>query len=255
MASTPIHPFDRLVRIMEDLRTQCPWDKKQTFKTLRTLTLEESYELADALLIESPDAIKEELGDLLLHIVFYSKIASENNWFTINDVLHSICEKLIRRHPHIYGDLKIEDEEEVKRNWERIKQKEGKKSLLEGVPDSMPALIKAQRMQDKVRQVGFEWKEVRHVWEKVQEELNELQEALESNADHQDVESEFGDVLFALVNYARFLNIDPESALEKVNKKFKSRFQYIERNAPRRLEEMTLEEMDLLWNQAKKEGL
>lgn len=255
MASTPIHPFDRLVRIMEDLRTQCPWDKKQTFKTLRTLTLEESYELADALIIESPGAIKEELGDLLLHIVFYSKIASENNWFTINDVLHSICEKLIRRHPHIYGDLKIEDEEEVKRNWERIKQKEGKKSLLEGVPDSMPALIKAQRMQDKVRQVGFEWKEVRHVWEKVQEELNELQEALESNADHQDVESEFGDVLFALVNYARFLNIDPESALEKVNKKFKSRFQYIERNAPRRLEEMTLEEMDLLWNQAKKEGL
>ncbi len=255
MSDNMTQPFDRLVQIMEDLRLKCPWDKKQTFQSLRSMTLEESYELADALLTESPESIKEELGDLLLHIVFYSKIASEYNWFTIQDVINEICEKLIRRHPHIYGDLKLESEEEVKKNWERIKQKEGKKSLLEGVPDSMPALIKAQRMQEKVRQVGFEWKAAEMVWDKVNEELGELQHAIHSHAGHEEIENEIGDVLFTLVNYARYFKVDPESALEKVNKKFKARFQYIERNADRPLEDMSLDEMDQLWDQAKKQGL
>lgn len=236
---------------MDELREGCPWDKKQTIHTLRSLTIEETYELTDAIIKEDHQGIKEELGDLLLHILFYSRIAKEEQWFELKDVMESISEKLINRHPHIYGDLKLDDEEQVKKNWEKLKQKEGKKSLLSGVPDSMPAMVKALRMQDKTRQVGFEWKHIDQVWDKVNEEMNELKEAVEEKRSIEEIEGELGDVFFALINYARFLKIDPETALDKVNLKFRKRFQYIEDNAGKPLTEMTLEEMDELWNQAK----
>jgi MazG family protein len=243
--------FLGLVKIMDELREGCPWDKKQTIHTLRSLTIEETYELTDAILKENHIGIKEELGDLLLHILFYSRIAKEENWFELQDVIESISEKLINRHPHIYGDLKLEDEEQVKQNWERLKQKEGKKSLLSGVPDSMPAMVKALRMQDKTKQVGFEWDHIDQVWEKVQEEIAELKEAVDEKKSIDEIEGELGDVFFALINYARFLKIDPETALDKVNQKFRKRFQFIEDNAPKPLTEMTLEEMDRLWNESK----
>ena len=237
---------------MDDLREKCPWDRKQTFESLRNLTIEEVYELADAITQKDVNGIKEELGDVLLHLVFYAKIADEKGDFTLSESINAICDKLISRHPHIYGDVVVADEQEVKRNWEQLKMKEGKESLLQGVPNSLPAMIKAYRMQEKTKQVGFEWENSEQVWAKVQEELNELRE--EIKRDQQDkikIEEEFGDVLFSLINYARFLGVDPENSLEKVNLKFKSRFEYIEKNAPRSLEDMSLEEMDLLWNQAK----
>ncbi|MFZ1702803.1 MAG: nucleoside triphosphate pyrophosphohydrolase [Saprospiraceae bacterium] len=242
--------FQVLSHIMDDLRSQCPWDQKQTNLSLRNLTIEEMYELADALLEENPEDIKEEIGDILLHMIFYCKIAEENGQFDISDALHSISKKLIHRHPHIYGDVKVNDSADVKKNWEMLKLQEGKTSILQGVPNGLPALVKSYRMQEKVAQVGFEWKNITEVWDKVKEELGELEEAVEEkNMDH--IEHEFGDVLFAMVNYARFLNIDPETALEKVNKRFKFRFQYIEEKAPKPMLDMTLEEMDVLWEEAK----
>ncbi|MEI2693437.1 MAG: nucleoside triphosphate pyrophosphohydrolase [Saprospiraceae bacterium] len=243
--------FLKLVNIMDDLREKCPWDKKQTIHTLRSLTIEETYELADAIIQEDYKGIKEELGDLLLHILFYSKIGTEKQAFTLQEVIETISEKLIHRHPHIYGDVKVENEEEVKQNWEKLKRQEGKKSLLEGVPNSLPAMVKALRMQDKTRQVGFEWKHIDQVWDKVEEEMGELKSAVDSNASISEIELELGDVFFALINYARFLKLDPETALEKVNQKFKNRFQYIEQHAGKPLEEMSLEEMDVLWNEVK----
>jgi XTP/dITP diphosphohydrolase len=242
--------FGRLLTIMDELREKCPWDRKQTMESLRNLTIEECYELADAILSGNMNDIKEELGDMLLHMFFYAKIAEEQKAFDIADALNEVCEKLIRRHPHIYGDVTVKDEEEVKKNWEQLKMKEGKKSLLSGVPDSMPATIKAYRMQQKTAQVGFEWETKEQVWEKVEEEIQELQEAV-LGANQQEMEDELGDVFFSLINYARFIGVDPETALEKVNKKFKRRFQYIEENAPRPLNDMSLEEMDELWNEAK----
>ncbi|MCE2821520.1 MAG: nucleoside triphosphate pyrophosphohydrolase [Saprospiraceae bacterium] len=249
-----LEAFARLLKIMDELREQCPWDRKQTFLSLRNLTIEETYELADALLENDLKGIREEVGDILLHMVFYAKIGSETGDFDIADALNGICDKLIARHPHIYGDIKVSGEEEVKRNWEQLKLKEGKKSLLEGVPASLPAMVKAYRMQEKTKQVGFEWENAEQVWEKVEEEIGELRENIAGNAPKEDIEEEFGDVLFSLVNYARFIGVDPETALERVNKKFKSRFEYIEKNAPRPLAEMTLAEMDVLWNEAKKRG-
>ncbi len=246
-----LNAFGRLLTIMDELRVGCPWDRKQTFQSLRNLTIEETYELADAILEENLDGIKEELGDLLLHMVFYAKIAEEKGAFDIADTLNNVCEKLISRHPHIYGDLEVADEEEVKKNWEQLKLREGKKSILGGVPNSLPALVKAYRMQDKTKQVGFEWETTEQVWAKVEEEMNELKETIEQNMSQQRKEEEFGDLLFSLVNYARFIGVDPETALEKTNKKFKSRFEYIEANATKDLKEMTLEEMDALWNEAK----
>ncbi|MBK7359779.1 MAG: nucleoside triphosphate pyrophosphohydrolase [Saprospiraceae bacterium] len=243
--------FLNLVKIMDDLREKCPWDKKQTIHSLRSLTIEETYELADAIIQEDYKGIKEELGDLLLHILFYSKIGSEQQAFTLQEVIETISEKLIHRHPHIYGDVKVENDEEVKQNWEKLKRQEGKKSLLEGVPNSLPAMVKALRMQDKTRQVGFEWKHIDQVWDKVEEEMGELKSAVDSNASINEIELELGDVFFALINYARFLKLDPETALEKVNQKFKNRFQYIEQHAGKPLDEMSLEEMDVLWNEAK----
>lgn len=243
--------FERLLTIMNELREQCPWDRKQDIHTLRNLTIEETYELADAILKEDWKGIGEELGDLMLHIVFYAKIGSEQDQFDITSVLTDVCDKLVRRHPHIYGDTEVSGEEEVKQNWESIKKSEGKKSVLSGVPDSMPALIKAYRMQDKTKQVGFEWENEGQVWEKVEEEMAEFKEAAMSNADHSELEDEFGDILFSLVNFARYKQIDPETALERVNQKFKRRFEYIESAAPKDLKEMTLEEMDALWNEAK----
>lgn len=246
--------FERLLIIMDELRAQCPWDKKQTFQSLRHLTIEETYELGDAILDNDLTEIKNELGDLLLHIVFYAKIGSETNDFDVTTVINSICEKLIHRHPHIYGDVTVTDEEEVKKNWEQLKLKEGKKSVLEGVPKSLPALVKASRIQDKVAGVGFDWEAPQQVFEKVQEELAELQE--EVNARDQDkMEAEFGDVLFSMINYARFLKINPEDALERTNKKFINRFQYLEavsKKIDKPLSEMTLAEMDVYWNEAKK---
>lgn len=245
--------FDRLLTIMDELRAQCPWDKKQTMQTLRHLTIEETYELGDAILDNDLEEVKKELGDVLLHIVFYAKIGSETNDFDIADVCNDICEKLINRHPHIYGDVKVNDEEDVKRNWENIKLKEGKKSVLEGVPNGLPALVKANRIQDKVSGVGFDWEKPEQVWQKVQEELAELQEEVQQgNAER--MEAEFGDVLFSMVNYARFLEINPENALERTNKKFIKRFQYLEGKAKEKgktLKEMTLTEMDVFWNEAK----
>ncbi len=245
--------IDRLRKIMDELREQCPWDKKQTILTLRQQTIEETYELADAIADQDWDGIKEELGDLLLHIVFYSKLGAEKELFTFDDVIEGVCNKLVSRHPHIYSSVKVKDEEEVKQNWEQIKLKEGKKSILGGVPQSLPAIVKALRLQDKTKKVGFEWDDIEQVKEKVEEELNELYEAVDSN-DPSKIEDEFGDVLFALVNYARYVKIDPELALERTNKKFISRFQHIEKMAAEQnkaLLDMTLEEMDALWNKAK----
>tara|TARA_R110002012_G_scaffold64308_4_gene169079 strand:+ start:4724 stop:5497 length:774 start_codon:yes stop_codon:yes gene_type:complete len=247
--------FDRLLTIMDELRAQCPWDKKQTMETLRHLTIEETYELGDAILDKDLEEVKKELGDVLLHIVFYSKIGSETNDFDIADVCNGICEKLIHRHPHIYGDVKVENEEDVKRNWENLKLKEGKTSVLEGVPKSLPALVKASRIQEKVAGVGFDWEEPHQVWEKVEEELQEFKDEVKAgNCDA--MESEFGDVLFSMVNYARFLKINPENALERTNKKFTKRFQYLEAKAKslnKNLKDMTLGEMDVFWEESKKQ--
>jgi len=241
--------FKRLLIIMDELREQCPWDRKQTMESLRNLTIEETYELADAILDNDMQEIKEEIGDVMLHMVFYSKIASETGDFDIADSLNAVCEKLINRHPHIYGDVHVEDEEEVKRNWEQLKLKEGKKSVLSGVPKSLPAMVKAYRMQDKTAQVGFEWENAEQVWKKVEEEMQEFKEVVD--VDPEKMEDEFGDIMFSLINYARFKGIDPETALEKVNRKFKNRFEYIEAQATKPLSDMSLDEMDKLWNEAK----
>jgi XTP/dITP diphosphohydrolase len=249
-----LQSFERLLNIMDDLREKCPWDQKQTLESLRHLTIEETYELGDAILNNDLNEVKKELGDLLLHIVFYAKIGSESNTFDIADVCNEICEKLIHRHPHIYGDVEVKDEEEVKQNWEKLKLKEGKKSVLEGVPAGLPALVKASRIQDKVKGVGFDWEEPHQVWDKVQEELQELKvEVAEGNQEK--IEAEFGDVLFSMINYARFLNVNPEDALERTNKKFIKRFQYLESKASelgKPLMDMSLAEMDVFWNEAKK---
>ncbi|WP_144892694.1 nucleoside triphosphate pyrophosphohydrolase [Flavobacterium tiangeerense] len=249
-----LQAFDRLLTIMDDLREKCPWDQKQTMQSLRHLTIEETYELGDAILDNDLNEVKKELGDLLLHIVFYAKIGSETSDFDIADVCHEISEKLIHRHPHIYSDTIVKDEEEVKQNWEKLKLKEGKKSVLEGVPTSLPALVKASRIQDKVKGVGFDWEETHQVWDKVQEELEELQVEVQSG-DQDKIEAEFGDVLFSMINYARFLNVNPEDALERTNKKFIKRFQYLESKASelgKPLMDMTLAEMDIFWEEAKK---
>lgn len=243
--------FARLLEIMDDLREKCPWDRKQTLESLRNLTIEETYELADAILDNDLEGIKEEIGDIMLHMVFYAKIGDEQQAFNIADSLHAECDKLINRHPHIYGDVEVADEEEVKRNWEKLKLKEGKKSVLEGVPKSLPAMVKAYRMQQKTAKVGFEWENKEQVWDKVKEELSEFQETLDEQMPLEKREEEFGDLLFSLINYSRFIDVDPETALEKINRKFKSRFEYIEKHAPKSLDDMTLEEMDHLWNEAK----
>jgi len=248
-----LQAFDRLLTIMDELREKCPWDRKQTMESLRHLTIEETYELGDAILDKDMDEIRKELGDVLLHLVFYSKIGSETNDFDIADVANGICDKLIDRHPHIYGDVVVADEEEVKRNWENLKLKEGKKSVLEGVPKSLPAMVKANRIQDKVAGVGFDWEEPKQVFEKLQEELKELEdEVTDNNSDL--IEAEFGDVLFSMINYARFLKVNPENALERTNKKFIKRFQYLESKAVEQgkaLKDMSLSEMDIFWNEAK----
>lgn len=248
--------FERLLHIMDTLRAECPWDRKQTMTSLRSLTIEETYELADAILDSDTANIEEELGDLFLHLVFYSKIAEEQQEFDVASVLNKCCEKLIRRHPHIYGDISVEDEEEVKRNWEQIKQaeKKGKKTgVLSGVPRSLPAIVKAHRMQEKTAQVGFEWEHKEDVWKKFQEEMAEFETELKRvSASKSAIENEFGDVFFSLINLARFYDIDPETALEKTNRKFKARFEYIEANADKSLVDMSLEEMDALWDEAKK---
>jgi len=242
--------LDRLLQIMEELRAQCPWDQKQTIESLRPLTIEETYELCDAIIKKDWNGLKEELGDVLLHLVFYAKIASEQNEFNFNDVIEAVCNKLVYRHPHIYSNVKVSNEQEVKENWEKLKQKERKKSVLSGVPEALPALIKALRIQDKSKQVGFEWDTTAQVQAKVKEELDELKEAMEeNNQDH--IEEEFGDVLFSLVNLARFLNVDPELALERTNRKFMDRFNKMEIIAEengKSLLDMNLEEMDALWN-------
>ncbi len=248
--------FERLLTIMDELREQCPWDRKQTIDSLRYLTIEETYELCDAILEQDMEEIKGELGDLFLHLVFYSKIASETNDFDVSHVLHTVCDKLVERHPHIYGDVKVENEEQVKENWEKIKlksKKGKKKSVLSGVPNSLPAMVKATRIQEKARGVGFDWDNRNQVWDKVNEELAEFKEEVELNSDK--VEEEFGDVLFSLINYARFVGVNPEDALEKTNKKFISRFQYLEVESAKdgkKLGEMTLPEMDAYWEAAKK---
>jgi len=245
--------FLRLVKIMDELRAQCPWDKKQTIQTLRSLTIEETYELADAITEHNWKDIKEELGDILLHIVFYAKIAGEQNQFSLEDVINGVCEKLIFRHPHIYGDVQVKNEEDVKRNWENLKLKEGKKSVLGGVPAALPATVKAMRLQEKAKQVGFEWDNRGQVWEKVEEEMKELQEAI-AGSNTENIEEEYGDLVFSLINYARFLHIDAESALERTNKKFIDRFTRMEKEAitkGKNLAEMSLEEMDAIWNQIK----
>ncbi|MFD2873978.1 nucleoside triphosphate pyrophosphohydrolase [Mucilaginibacter ximonensis] len=258
-ASTPATAFERLLTIMDDLRLNCPWDKKQTLESLRHLTIEEVYELSDSILAADMPEIKKELGDIMLHLVFYARIASETNNFNITDVLNGICEKLINRHPHIYGDVNVNDENDVKRNWEQIKLKEGNKSVLGGVPVSLPALVKASRIQEKARGVGFDWEEKSQVWAKVEEEMQEFRNEFnaedETTIDHERAESEFGDLLFSLINYARFININPEDALEKTNRKFIKRFQYLENKAAengKQLHDMSLDEMDVFWNEAKK---
>ena len=247
--------FERLVNIMNDLREQCPWDKKQTIQTLRQLTIEETYELTDAITENDWKGIKEELGDILLHIVFYAKIGTEQNQFTLDEVINGVCEKLIFRHPHIYGDVKVNNEEDVKRNWEKLKLKEGKSSVLSGVPKTLPATVKAMRLQEKAKQVGFEWENKEQVWEKVEEEKAELFEAIASgNRAH--MEDELGDVFFSLINFARFLQLDAENALERTNKKFIHRFTKMEQTAigmGKALQDMTLEEMDAIWNKIKKQ--
>jgi XTP/dITP diphosphohydrolase len=249
-----LEAFNRLLDIMDDLREKCPWDQKQTLESLRHLTIEETYELADAILDNDLEEVKNELGDVLLHIVFYAKIGSEKKAFDIADVANAISDKLIHRHPHIYGDVVVKDEEEVKRNWEQLKLKEGKNSVLEGVPKSLPALVKANRIQDKVAGVGFDWEEPQQVWEKVQEELSELNEEVKNN-NTDAIEAEFGDVLFSMINYARFINVNPENALERTNKKFIKRFQFLEEAAKKEgkeLSDMSLVEMDVHWESSKK---
>jgi len=254
MADERLVAFERLLNIMDDLRAKCPWDQKQTMETLRHLTIEETYELSDAILKNDKNEIKKEIGDILLHLVFYAKIGSETNDFNITDVINSLCEKMIFRHPHIYGDVVATDAETVTQNWEKIKQTEGNKGALSGVPSSMPGLLKALRIQEKARANGFDWEDPSQVWEKVQEELAELQ--VEVKANHQEkLESEFGDVFFALINYARFLKVNPEDALEKTNKKFISRFNYMEQKIlaqGKSLADCKLEEMDKFWEEAKK---
>lgn len=248
--------FIRLVGIMDDLREKCPWDKKQTEQTLRPLTIEETYELADAITDKDWKGIKEELGDLMLHLVFYAKIGAEQQQFTLEEAIHGVCEKLIHRHPHIYGDVVVNDEEEVKQNWEKLKLKEGKKSVLGGVPVSLPAVVKATRLQEKAKQVGFEWDNREQVWDKVTEETEELHEAVAANEPDK-IEEEFGDLMFSLINYARFLQIDAENALERTNKKFISRFTRMEQAATQQgklLADMTLTEMDAIWNEIKKQN-
>lgn len=245
--------FVRLVTIMDELREKCPWDKKQTIHTLRQMTLEETYELTSAITENNWAGIKEELGDLLLHIIFYAKIGKEKSLFSLEDVINGVCEKLIARHPHVYGNVEVQNDEDVKRNWENLKLKEGKTSVLSGVPTALPALIKAMRLQEKAKQVGFEWENKEQVWKKVEEEVTEMEEAINKN-DRQKTEEELGDVLFSLVNFARFLNIDAENALELTNKKFIFRFTKMEQEAVaknRRLTEMSLEEMDAIWNDIK----
>ena len=245
--------FIRLVEIMDKLREECPWDKKQTISSLRYLTIEEVYELSDAILDEDFEEIKKELGDLLLHIVFYSRIASEKNKFDISDVLNTISDKLIHRHPHIYGNVKVKDEKDVKENWEKLKLKEGKNSVLEGVPKSLPAVVKAYRIQEKVRGIGFDWQNKEQVWDKVLEEIQELKDEEINKSDR--IEDEFGDLLFALINYSRFININPEDALEKTNKRFIKRFQILEsmvKNQEKEFSDLTFKEMNLFWEKAKK---
>lgn len=245
--------FQRLLDIMDQLREQCPWDKKQTMESLRYLTLEEVYELSDAIVENDFDEIKKELGDVMLHLVFYSKIASESNRFNISDVLNGICDKLVHRHPHIYGDVKVSSEEEVKANWEKLKLKEGKKSVLEGVPKSLPAMVKAIRIQEKARGLGFDWDDKEQVWSKVQEELAEFKQEID-NKDSQKSKEEFGDLLFSLINYSRFIDINPEDALEKTNKKFIKRFQFMEKELSKEnktMDQMSLSELDVYWNKAK----
>lgn len=255
--TTPSSAFERLITIMDTLREQCPWDKKQTLESLRHLTIEETYELSDAILEGDKQEIKKEIGDLLLHLVFYSRIGSETKTFDITDVIHSLCEKLIIRHPHIYSDVVAEDEETVKANWEKIKLQQGNKSVLEGVPKSLPALVKAIRIQDKARGVGFDWEKKEQVWEKVEEEMQEFKNEFNVDAEainKEKVMAEFGDLLFSLVNYARFIEIDPEEALERTNKKFIKRFQYLETESiksGKKLSEMSLDEMNLYWEKAK----
>lgn len=246
--------FDRLLTIMDELREKCPWDRKQTMESLRHLTIEETYELGDAILDRDMEEIKKELGDVLLHLVFYAKIGSETKDFDIADVANSICDKLIDRHPHIYGDVEVSSEEDVKKNWENLKLREGKKSVLEGVPKSLPAVVKANRIQDKVAGVGFDWEKPEQVFEKLKEELEELQHEVKTD-NKDEIEAEFGDVLFSMINYARFLKVNPENALERTNKKFIQRFQYLEQKAKetnRELNDMSLAEMDIFWNEAKK---
>lgn len=250
-----VQAFAKLVRIMDDLREKCPWDRKQTIQSLRQMTLEETYELADAITENDWKSIKEELGDLLLHIVFYSKIAAEQQQFTIGEVIEGISQKLIDRHPHIYGDVVVENDDDVKRNWEKLKLKEGKKSVLSGVPKTLPALVKAMRLQEKAKQVGFEWENKEQVWEKVKEEEAELQEAIADGMQDK-IEEEFGDLVFSLVNFARFLNIDAENALEITNKKFIQRFTQMESKAlssGKKLDDMSLDEMDAIWNEIKRQ--
>ena len=258
-ASTPATSFERLLSIMDDLRANCPWDMKQTMESLRHLTIEETYELSDAVLEGDMQEIKKEIGDIMLHLVFYAKIGSETGAFNITDVLNGVCEKLIHRHPHIYSDVEVQNEEDVKRNWEKLKLKEGNKSVLSGVPGSLPALVKASRIQEKARGVGFDWEEKSQVWDKVEEEMREFRDEFnavdEKVIDHEKAEGEFGDLLFSLINYARFIDINPENALEKTNKKFIKRFQYLESKAQengKQLKDMTLAEMDTFWNEAKK---
>ncbi|MEQ7800283.1 nucleoside triphosphate pyrophosphohydrolase [Pedobacter sp. ASV1-7] len=258
-ASEPSSAFLRLLTVLDTLRTECPWDKKQTMETLRHLTIEETYELSDAILEGDLEEVKKELGDVMMHLVFYARIASETNDFTIVDVLNSVCDKLISRHPHIYGDVEVQDEHDIKRNWEKLKLKEGNKSVLAGVPAGLPSLVKASRIQEKARGVGFDWEDKSQVWEKVEEEMQEFKDefnVVDNEAiDVEKAEAEFGDLLFSLINYARFININPENALEKTNKKFIKRFQYLEEKAKengKALQDMTLAEMDVYWNEAKK---
>ncbi len=254
MDNAKLIAFGQLLDIMDELRAKCPWDKKQTIESLRHLTIEETYELADAIIDNDLEEVKKELGDLLLHIVFYAKLGEEQKAFDIKDVIEGINKKLIHRHPHIYGDVKVDNDEQVKENWEKIKMQEGRKKVLAGVPRTLPAMVKAYRIQDKVKGVGFDWEHPHQVWDKVQEELNELRHEVESNASPQRIEEEFGDLLFALINYARFIDVNPENALERTNKKFIRRFEYLEaksQEAQKDMHKMTLDEMDVFWNEAK----
>ena len=252
-----LEAFERLLQIITELRIKCPWDKKQTIESLRYLTIEETYELSDAIIDNDLEEVKNELGDLIMHVVFYAQIGHEKKAFDITDVLHSVCEKLVRRHPHIYGDVVVENEEDVKRNWEQIKLAEGNKSVLGGVPKSLPAMVKANRIQEKARGIGFDWDEQAQVWDKVKEELEELQAEVEQKAPIEKIEEEFGDVLFSMINYARFIDVNPEDALERTNKKFIKRFQFLEAEAAKigkPMVDMTLGEMEAIWQRAKTEA-